>query len=44
MIVRSMTWLLTALLLLLIPAMARAQTPSFPAPVSSDQFTQARTA
>jgi len=38
MIVRSMTWLLTALLLLLIPAMVRAQTPSFPAPVSSDQL------
>ena len=38
MIVRSITSLLTALLLLLIPAIAIAQSPSFPASVSSDQL------
>ena len=38
MIVRCITWSLTALLLLLIPAMATAQTPSSPAPVSNDQL------
>src|SRR3974377_1213672 len=38
MIVRSITSSLTALLMLLIPAIAIAQTPSFPAPGSSDQL------